>query len=534
MDSVGIEEQLKALENRLAALEHQLKIDRPALEVKPVPLFSTTSPSKAKSGNWLGLIAIICFIVAAGFIIKLSVDSGWLSPTRQIGLAGLFGFVLIGTGFILLNADRKYASLLPAAGIVILYLTTFAAHRFYLLISFQTAIAITVLISTLCIWLYVRIKHDLYSILTAIGAYTAPPILGFDITTIFSLYYLIVCSLTFATISIWVQSRTLTMISAYLAILTTAMVGFKLNQDMLIAVVLALHFIIFSLGTYFYTQTTKQYMTETEAWSFFPVLIIFYVMEYYFIDHSYPQWAPWVSLAFAAFLLSLYLSAKKWFPNQSLNSQSVILAFVTIVTFHSLYLELLPATMRPWLFVLIIGVYLLFPVTFKKGRNRIFIIPSFAIFLILAIEYLVMLSHLLLENFEVYWFGVSTASFLSLWSLLLFDKKLAQKEEQGYLLLGAAHLLGITGLYQLMTDYGSLAVSASWLFYAVLVIVFAVIRRDKVMARSALIVLGFAAGKALLYDASSTPTIIRILCLLLTGIVLYGSGFLIRKIGEWK
>lgn len=54
------------------------------------------------------------------------------------------------------------------------------------------------------------------------------------------------------------------------------------------------------------------------------------------------------------------------------------------------------------------------------------------------------------------------------------------------------------------------------------------------MARSALIVLSFAAGKVLLYDASSTPTVVRILCLLMTGVVLYGSGFLIRKIAGWK
>lgn len=146
-----------------------------------------------------------------------------------------------------------------------------------------------------------------------------------------------------------------------------------------------------------------------------------------------------------------------------------------------------------------------------------------------------MLSSLLLSDFDISWFIVSVASFLSIWLLLLFDNKgFAKKEDHGYLLLATAHLLGIAGLYQLMTDYGSLAVSASWLFYAVLVISFAFFRKDKTMARSALIVLGFAAGKALLYDAASTPTTIRIFCLLLTGVVLYGSGFLIRRIAEWK
>lgn len=54
------------------------------------------------------------------------------------------------------------------------------------------------------------------------------------------------------------------------------------------------------------------------------------------------------------------------------------------------------------------------------------------------------------------------------------------------------------------------------------------------MAKSALFVLGFAAGKALLYDAASAPTVVRIGCLLLTGAVLYGCGLLMRKIAHWK
>ncbi|CEK11765.1 DUF2339 domain-containing protein [Legionella hackeliae] len=536
MDTENLEAQLKSLETRVSTLEAQLhkESDQSQWTAEIVPSTATTPPKEkqaVKPGNWLGIIAIICFIVAAGFIVKLTMDSGWLTPARQIGLAHLLGLALIGAGYMLLPTDRSYASLLPAAGIIILYLATFAAYRLYSLILFQTAIALTVLISILCIWLYIKIKHDLYAIVTAVGAYIAPIVLGLETTAIFSLYYFVVCSLTFATISIWVHSRTLTMLAAYLAILASSIVGFGLDANILIAVILALHFLIFSLGTYFYTQTTKQYLTETEAWSFFPVLIIFYVMEYYFIDRSYPHLAPWISLLFAGFLLSLYLSAKKWFPTQSLNSQSVILAFVTLVAFHSIYLELLPVDVRPWLFVLILLGSLLIPQTTK---SRAFFIPSLAIFAILAIEYLCMLSNLL-TGFDLSWLIVSFAAFFSIWALLfLNNKKSLNREEFEYLLLGSAHLLGITGLYRLMTDYGSLAVSASWLFYAILVISFAFYRKDRVMARSALLVLSFAAGKALLYDASSTPTIVRIGCLLLTGVVLYGAGLIMRKIAEWK
>ncbi|MCC5013489.1 MULTISPECIES: DUF2339 domain-containing protein [unclassified Legionella] len=540
IDLSKLEERLCAIEMRLSLIENHLSntTESPWVEATSItPILLPIQPKEslpaAKPGNWLGLIAVVCFVLAAGFILKLSLESGWLTAEKQIGLAALFGFALIGAGYQLLESDRKYASLLPAAGIIILYCTVFAAYGLYSLASFQTALAMTILISSICIWLYIKVKHDIYAIIAAIGAYTTPGILGLHVTTVFSLYYFIVCSLTFATISIWVQSRLLTMIAAYLSILVTALVGFHLNNDLLIAFILALHFIIFSVGTYFYTRLTSQQLSEKEAWSFFPVLIIFYAMEYYFIDRIEPGLAPWISLGFAGLLIGLYLYAKKWVS--SLNSESVIVAFTTLVCFHSIYLELLPLELRPWLFVVIILGSALLPVSYLTTKKPHYsLIPTIAVLIILAMEYLRMLAHLM-ADFNLAWFIVATASFCSIWVLLIkHHASITRKEEYGYLLLGLAHLLAISGLYQLTTDYNSLAVSASWLFYAICVMSIAYFRKDKIMAKSALFVLGFAAGKALIYDASATPTIIRILCLMLTGVVLYGSGLVIRKIAEWQ
>ena len=57
--------------------------------------------------------------------------------------------------------------------------------------------------------------------------------------------------------------------------------------------------------------------------------------------------------------------------------------------------------------------------------------------------------------------------------------------------------------------------------------------RDKVVAKSALGTLGLAAAKALLYDASSTPAPVRIGCLLLTGVILYVCGYILKLIEAW-
>ncbi len=539
MSLADIEQSLRAIEARLSNIEKNNNDAAPTINKKsdishkytPVKL-----NQKPMSGNWLGFIASVCFVLAAAFIVKLSIDSGWLTHEKQLGVATLFGMALFIAGIVISSADKIYASFLPAAGAAILYITCFAAYQYYLLISFQTVIAITSIVSGISIWFYIRFKHDIYAIIAAIGAYIAPVVSGVESNAIFSLYYFSICSLNFATLSIWVQSRTLTMISAYLAISITAFVGLNLHQNDLIATALALNFIIFSIGTFFHTQLTQQELTEIEAWSFFPVLLIFYAMEFYYVSLNNPTLASSVSVASAALLVGLYFSAQRWLPERQFNSRTMLFTFVTVVCFHSIYLELLPSMIKPWLFAIIVLGFSLFhsKICFSKHR-LLLIIPSLALAAILGIEYLNILTHLV-TGFSYSWALVAWASLASIWFTLLHNREeLARnREEYYYVLLAAAHLLCIMSLYQLTIGLGTLAVSSSWLAYVLIILSFASIRKDVIMAKSVIIVLFFAAGKALLYDGSSTPTIIRTLCLIVTGVVLYGSGLVIRKMTQWK
>jgi len=257
-------------------------------------------------------------------------------------------------------------------------------------------------------------------------------------------------------------------------------------------------------------------------------------MEYYCIDHIHHGLAPWISLGFAALLVGLYLSAKRVLP-QSGGSQSLVVTFASIVCFHSIYLELLPHHIRPWLFVVIVLLGAFIPMRDFKEPLSIWAVPAVTLLIVALLEYLAMLWHLLTIGITS-WIIAPLAGLAALWVLLIKSNQPGEREESfvGGLLLAAAHLLAIMSFYRLTTDYGSLAVSATWLCYAVSVIVLSFVRKDQVMAKSALLVLGLAAGKALLYDAASAPTLIRIFCLLLTGAVLYGCGFFMRKTASWK
>lgn len=542
MDDKEIEKRLTDLENRLARIENRFVIvpsSRTATSAGPsdkTPTTTTTTPFQVKPAGWLGIVAVICFISAAVFIIKLSIVTGWLTPERQIGLAYLLGFCLIAAGYVLLKKDREYASFLPATGVVILYFTTYGACQYYALFSSEVALIMTSFISVLCLGIYWRIRHDVYPIIAVSGTYLSTIFFGLDKVTTFSLYYIVVCSIAFAILSIWFKSRTLAVLSSYLSIFAIAWFGFNLAQDRLIAIILLALFLIFSLGTYLYSLRTKEVLTEQEAWNFLPVLLLFYAMEYYFIYQFAPVLVPWIAICFGIILIILYLATLALVNVTRLNSEPIIAVFVTIVFFHAVYLELLTPYARQWLLVIILlAVSLTSTQNYTQKNFDRFKFPMMAVILIAAIEYTRMHLNLFNQPLTFSLIAVTTWAFISLWIFILSHKELTTKnDDKSFIIFGATHLLAINELFQLTKDYNSLAVTASWLLYAVCVMALAYQRKDKVMAFSALSVLSFAAAKALLYDVAAAPTLIRILCLLLTGAVLYGAGFLLRRINEWK
>lgn len=543
---LAIEARLSQIEQRLNIAPVQNSVLSPALQKELVDSWADDTPSpptKSKPSqkqepetpvNWLGYTAIICFILAAGLIVKLSIDSGWLTPVRQIGISALFGVGLIGAGLKLMSTDRAYASLLPSAGVAVLYLTVFAAHRLYNIFPFESSLILVGLISALCVGLFARIRHDIYNFTACAGAFLSPVILNIDTTNEFSLYYFLICSIGFSTISVFVQSRTLILVASSLSILMTGLVGADLHQDLLVAYILGLNFFIFVGGTFFYSVKNKVTLTTDEAWSLLPVMLIFYAVEYSFIDRINEAAAPWISIGFAAILLGIYTAAKNRFQG-GLASQNLIVAFTTLTAFHSVYIELMPNDMKPWLLAVILFAFAFTPASlFQQSRGKIFFVPVIALIAVAVISLFDIWFNLANDSGQK-WNLLGVISLAGFWACLLQKSDIVRsRDDMGYAFLGATHITAIMGFYGLTHNIGSLAVSASWLFYAVAVMGLSTLRKDITMARSALFVLAFAAGKALLYDASSAATMIRIFCLLLTGAVLYGCGLWMRKISSWE
>ena len=150
-------EEVKALRNKLnvpqqAVKKEEVKVAKktPVLMEKQVEVPSKTEVPKTlkKSLNfeelfggrlpvWIGGIALI---LAGVFTVKYSIDIGLLSPIVRIVLALVLGFVLLGIGhWVRLKPTFangvRISQALSGAAVAILYVSVFAAHSLYGLVS---------------------------------------------------------------------------------------------------------------------------------------------------------------------------------------------------------------------------------------------------------------------------------------------------------------------------------------------------------------------------------------------------------------
>ena len=91
--------------------------------------------------NWLPKLGVAALSIAAAYFLKYTFDSGWIGPTAQVTIGLIGAGVLLVLGQLLLSKAkyRTYAQVLSSGGIVIYFLSIYAAFEFYHLIGFGPA-----------------------------------------------------------------------------------------------------------------------------------------------------------------------------------------------------------------------------------------------------------------------------------------------------------------------------------------------------------------------------------------------------------
>jgi len=565
MSSTDHEARLSAIEGRLYRIEALLagrafagatdaaRAPSPSPSAAPVstpPLAPPLAPTIARSAaaspsgniepaevssaasNILGWGGAFALVLAASYLIRLGIDSGWLTPARQLGIAAMFGLALVGSGF-LLGAGattRRYAGLLPAAGIAILFMTVYGAHLYYALISVKSAFAMVIMICALALWLCRVFESDLYALLAVVGSYSAPLLLSkapgslSDLALYFSAW-----SIVFSVFAVWCGRRSIYLLALYLALIGFHAAARFSPGEQWVAVVAfqTVQFAIFGAATALFSMRHESPLTKTSALAHLPPLLLFYFLQYHVLNEHMRTAAPWIAVGSLAAVAALYAGARARLQRELPGGELLLWSYAALVLFHAGFIESVPDAWTPWVALLVVpiavvgtvredGVGARWPIWLAVGvyfgANYMAILFDIGMQQVGGREWLPLAYALLL--YIGYWLGKQRNTFGRFGALLLF----------------MGHLSAMVAAERLLAE--PIIESGVWGLIAVGCLVLAWQFKDKLLAQSSLIVFAATAIKVMLVDLRDAEPMARIIGLVVIGVTFYTGGLLYRWVAR--
>jgi len=501
------------------------------------PLARSLKPQSAQDNitvtQIMGWTGVTLLVLAAAYLIRLVYDAGWLTPNRQLLLAVLSGVALIAAGLKLRRRDNHYASLLPAGGLVVLFLAIYGAHLYHHLIGAGAATTTVIANCLLALWLGRIFASEIYGLFAVVGSYSAPillPVLSGSVVDL--AIYFTAWSVVFCIYAVAIQSRRPYLLAAYMALLAFQFLWQKMDGSHWGAagVFQTLQFSVFLIAAIVFSIRHARPMTQAEGIAHLPLLLLFYALQYALLHQHAPDIAPWVALGSAAVLLLAYGIAKLTMAVSLEAGGLIVGSYCALVLFHAGYLQLLPEHWAPWAVLIVLPLGALYAT--RSSLDSQFMLP-FKILLggLFALNYL-RLGLMLIADHSV---AGNTALVSFLYAVELYAAYFVGRSRTGQrdwveFALYAAHI-GLM-FVALRTLDKALLGSLSWGLLALATLVLAFKLKDQVLGKSSLLVFAASITKMILFDLSGAAPVLRIGSLVVAGVSLYVGGILYKRVIE--
>jgi hypothetical protein len=231
-----------------------------------------------------------------------------------------------------------------------------------------------------------------------------------------------------------------------------------------------------------------------------------------------------------AFVMALGFALVKRSLKDASGSAALVQAYCALTFVQAIYFEILTEATRPAILAILLVVSFFYQKTEKSFFQSV--LAQGPLFVIAVNEYFSLISTLSSASptDPVLWFHVMYGFVLSF--LFTFKGIRAGKESsnQSMVYFIPGHTIGLSALYGVFADVGSVAITMSWIMYGALILWIGFTNSLKVLSKSSVFILLFAFFKLFTYDVAEADTLIRFTCFLCTGIALFGSGWIHKKI----
>lgn len=153
---------------------------QPALPPVAVPAQGLDLPlSSISPAQWVGGVGILALLFGFAFFFKFAIDQGWVTEWARIGTGVLVGVLFIVLGELWRTRFTKYAEVLSAGGLGVLYFTVHAAYSFYHKVDPSVGLLCLIVITVTALILAARHSSKVLGLLGLTGAYISPFLVDF-------------------------------------------------------------------------------------------------------------------------------------------------------------------------------------------------------------------------------------------------------------------------------------------------------------------------------------------------------------------
>jgi uncharacterized membrane protein len=290
-------------------------------------------------GSWFNWIGIIAVTFGVAFFLKFAFDNQWIGPGARVALGGAAGLALLYVAERLrARGLRQYAYVLSGGGLLILYLSIYAARTFYDLINQPVAFLLMAVVTGAAVLLAVRHNALAVAILGLVGGFLTPILLSTGVDNQLGLFtYIALLDAGVLAVAYFKRWRSLDFLSFAGTVLMTlgwAAMHYRREKLLTTLVFISVFFILYALLAVFHNVLSQRRSRWFDVALLIANATIYFGAAYLLLDDAgYDHVAPAShALLVSTFFTCLFYAAWRWSREDRLLAYSYVGAAVVFFT----------------------------------------------------------------------------------------------------------------------------------------------------------------------------------------------------------
>src|SRR5689334_16221538 len=305
------------------------ELTAPTPSPAPLPTFNAFELESLIGRRAIGWVAVILILFATAFFLKYAFDNRWIGELGRVSIGIAFGIAMSLAGLRYHQRRwRIFSQILTAGGIVLLYLSTYAAFGYYHLVGQKTAFSFLAILIAEAAALSLVYNAPAIAIMALIGGLLTPVLLHSDRDQYRSFFtYLVVLDAgTLALLKHWRGLSSIAYYGTQLLFWAWYNENYHLQKRSAVLIFQVAIFVLFLLAHLVRELLRREPPTLEDAMLLLANPFIFFATTYHLFNSTHHDWMG----AFAIIMALLYAGIAKLLLTRGVQSRREILLLIAV------------------------------------------------------------------------------------------------------------------------------------------------------------------------------------------------------------